>query len=73
VAIVLSIALLEQWHHGFPSGSPAWILLVQVLVVILIYGRSLPFTHLEEMTGYKIPDCVGKTHLRIKHHSRKLS
>jgi hypothetical protein len=60
LAIVLSIALLEQSHNGFPSGSPAWILLVQVLVVTLIYGRSLPFTHLEEMTGYKIPEFLGK-------------
>jgi hypothetical protein len=73
VVIVLSIALLEQCHNRFPSGSPAWMLLVQVLVVMLIYGRSLPFTHLEEMTGFKIPDCVGKAHLRILHHSEKFS
>ena len=66
VVILLTIALLEQWHNRFPSGSPAWILLVQVLVVMLIYGRSLPFIHLEEMTGSKIPDCVGKAHLRIR-------
>jgi hypothetical protein len=73
VAIVLPRALLEHSViNGFPSGSPAWILLVQVLVVMLIYGRSLPFIHLEEMTGYKIPDCAGKTHLRIKHYSRKI-
>jgi hypothetical protein len=60
---VLSKVLLEQCHNVFPSGSPAWILLVQVSVVTLIYGRSLPFTHLEEMTGFKIPDCAGKAHL----------
>jgi hypothetical protein len=41
------------------SLSPAWILLVETVVVVFIYGRSLPLTHLEEMTALNLSRCSG--------------
>jgi hypothetical protein len=36
----------------------------ELVVVLLIYGRSLPFIHLEEMTSLRIPHQLG-THPTI--------